>query len=71
MEFAIFDILIRVIVAIIGIIGARYLLRYFDKLSGFEFKKAFEIMKGDPRALSNYYAGRFIGVCILIAIIIA
>jgi len=35
-------------------------LRGLDKLSGVDFKSNLETMREDPKALANYYAGRFV-----------
>lgn len=71
MEFAFLDIVLRLIVGIIALFGVTLALRYYDRSSGRSFKDSFQIMKEEPRALATYYGARFIGACILIAIVLA
>lgn len=46
------------------------LLRFFDKLLGVNFKKAFDLIETDPKAMSHYYGLRFLGTCIALGLIV-
>lgn len=46
------------------------LLRFFDKLLGVNFKKAFDRIEQDPKAMSHYYGLRFLGTCIALGLIV-
>ena len=71
MTFAFFDIALRLGMGILALFTTTYALRYYDRSSGRPFRQSFEIMKGEPRALATYYGARFIGVCLLIAVVLA
>lgn len=46
------------------------LLRFFDKLLDIDFKKAFDKIEQDPKAMSHYYGLRFLGTSIAIGLIV-
>lgn len=46
------------------------LLRFFDKLLGIDFKKAFDRIEQCPKAMSHYYGLRFLGTSIAIGLIV-
>ena len=46
------------------------LLKFFDKLLGIDFKKAFDKIEQDPKAMSHYYGLRFLGTSIAMGLII-
>lgn len=46
------------------------LLRVFDKLLDVNFKKAFDRIEQDPKAMSHYYGLRFLGSCIALGLIV-
>ena len=46
------------------------LLKFFDKLLGIDFKKAFDRIEECPKAMSHYYGLRFLGTSIAIGLII-
>ena len=67
MSFIFTDMVIRIIYAILAVLFVALMLRVFDKVTGRPFTESYTIMKGDARALSIYYTGRFVGVCLLLA----
>lgn len=46
------------------------LLKFFDKLLGIDFKKAFDRIEECPKAMSHYYGLRFLGTSIAMGLII-
>lgn len=48
-----------------------WLLRRLDKRAGFDFKEFFDDLKNDPSAAAYYLAGRFIGACLLVGLVVA
>lgn len=46
------------------------LLRFFDRLLDIDFKKAFDKIEQDPKAMSHYYGLRYLGTSIAIGLII-
>lgn len=69
-EGVILRVIIAVVAAIIGLIGTWFVLRTFDASGRIDFKKAFDKMESDPKAIATYYGMRFIGVAFLIGFII-
>lgn len=63
-------IIISIIAIIIGLIGTWFVLRTFDASSKIDFKKAFDKMETDPKAIASYYGMRFIGVCFVVGFVI-
>lgn len=67
-------LIIRLVIAlaalVIGLIGTWFVLRTFDASSKIDFKKVFDKMEEDPKAMASYYGMRFIGVCFMIGFII-
>jgi len=46
------------------------LLKFFDKLLGIDFKKAFDRIEECPKAMSHYYGLRFLGSSIALGLIV-
>ena len=46
------------------------LLRVFDRLLAVDFKKAFDRIEQDPKAMSHYYGLRFLGTSIALGLIV-
>lgn len=69
-EGVLLRVAIAVVAAIIGLIAMWFVLRTFDASSEIDFKKAFNTMESDPKAIASYYGMRFLGVAILVGFII-
>ena len=65
-EGAIFRLAIALAALVIGLIGTWFVLRTFDASSKIDFKKAFDNIESDPRAIALYYGMRFIGVAFIV-----
>lgn len=67
-------LVIRLVIAlaalIIGLIGTWFVLRTFDASGNIDFKKSFETMGKDPKAIATYYGLRFIGVAFMVGFVI-
>ena len=57
-------LIIAVAAVVLGLIGTWFVLRTFDASSDIDFKKAFNTIERDPKAIAHYYGLRFIG-CLL------
>lgn len=69
-EGLILRLVIGLAAAILGLFCIWFVLRTFDASSKIDFKKAFDKMESDPKAIASYYGMRFIGVAFLIGFII-
>jgi len=69
-EGLILRLIIAIAAAILGLIATWFVLRTFDASGDIDFKKAFDKMESDPKAIASYYGMRFIGVAFLIGFII-
>jgi hypothetical protein len=69
-EGLILRLLIAVISLVIGLVGVWFVLRTFDSSSKIDFKKAFDQMESDPKAIAQYYGMRFIGVAYMVGYVI-
>ena len=67
-------LILRLIIAIaavvLGLIGTWFVPRTFDASSDIDFKKAFNTIERDPKAIAHYYGLRFIGVCFVVGFVI-
>ena len=63
-------LVIAICAVIIGLIGTWFVLRTFDASSGIDFKKAFDNMEKDPKAIAQYYGMRFLGVAFVVGFVI-
>jgi len=67
-------LLLRLIIAIcaitISLFGLWFVLRTFDASSKINFKKAFDSIESDPKAIAQYYGMRFIGVSFVVGYVI-
>ena len=67
-------VILRLVIAlaalVIGLIGTWFVLRTFDASSGIDFKKAFDKIETDAKAIALYYGLRFLGVAFMVAFII-
>ncbi|QDP60423.1 MAG: hypothetical protein GOVbin1096_51 [Prokaryotic dsDNA virus sp.] len=67
-------VILRLIIAlaalVIGLIGTWFVLRTFDASSKIDFKKAFDRIEGDAKAMAVYYGLRFIGVAFMVGFVI-
>lgn len=70
LEGLVLRLIIAVAAAIIGLIAVWFVLRTFDASGDIDFKKAFDKMESDPKAIATYYGMRFLGVAILVGFII-
>ena len=70
LEGLIIRLVIAIVGAIVGLIAAWFVLRTFDASSQIDFKKAFDKMEQDAKAIALYFGLRFLGVAILIGFII-
>ena len=52
-EGAIFRLAIALAALVIGLIGTWFVLRTFDASSKIDFKKAFDTMESDPKAITS------------------
>lgn len=69
-EGLILRLVIALAASVIGLICAWFILRTFDASAKIDFKKAFDKMESDPKAMATYYGMRFIGVAFMIGFII-
>ena len=67
-------VILRLVIAlaalVIGLIGTWFVLRTFDASSKIDFKKAFDTIESDPKAIATYYGMRFIGVAFIVGFVI-
>jgi len=67
-------LIIRLVIAlaalVLGLIGTWFVLRTFDASSEIDFKKAFDKVEEDGKAVALYYGLRFIGVAGMVAFVI-
>lgn len=67
-------LIIRLVIAlaalVIGLIGIWFTLRTFDSSSQIDFKKAFNKIESDPKAMATYYGLRFVGVAVMVGFVI-
>lgn len=63
-------LLIALAASVLGLLTTWFVLRTFDASGKINFKKAFDKIESDPKAIAHYYGMRFIGVAFLIGFII-
>ena len=52
--------------AAVGLLLARYALKWFDSVSGFDFGLAIAEVQSDSLSAAIYLGMRFIGICLLV-----
>ena len=66
--------LIRIVMAVVALVVlglAVFLLsRMFDALLDVEFKKAFDQIEQDPRAMADYYGKRWLGLSLASGLVV-
>lgn len=68
-EFAIVGLVLRLILAVMGMAGIVLGLRLYNRLTGDRFDAALAGIVADPGAASHYYGLRFIGICLLFGLV--